>query len=54
MADSDQVRILSKGVNVWNNWRRSTGTELDLSGADLKHRQLADMTYTGLISPMLI
>lgn len=36
MANEEQLRILKKGVEAWNEWRKENSTtKVDLSGADL-------------------
>ncbi|MBT9310878.1 pentapeptide repeat-containing protein [Leptothoe kymatousa TAU-MAC 1615] len=41
MANQDQITILNKGVEVWNNWRKSSpNLSPDLSGYRIENRQL--------------
>ncbi len=49
MADNHHLRILKRGVDSWNAWRRRTGdapdlTEAELGGADLGRADLVGLT----------
>ena len=37
MANQQQLRILERGPEVWNNWRRKNKEIIDLSEVDLRH-----------------
>jgi uncharacterized protein YjbI with pentapeptide repeats len=44
MANEEQMSILRQGVDVWNEWRRGDiSRKIDLSGADLRNRQLSEI-----------
>jgi uncharacterized protein YjbI with pentapeptide repeats len=48
MADEEQLRIIKKGVRVWNAWRRKTRTvSVDLRNAKLRRRQMGDINLEG-------
>lgn len=42
MANAEQLRILMKGVEIWNKWRLDNPKiEIDLVGADLSRADLS-------------
>jgi len=42
MAIQEQLKIVSKGVETWNNWRKlHPDTQIDLTGADFRSLDLA-------------
>jgi len=44
MANEEQLAILRQGVDVWNEWRKEDiSRKIDLSGADLRNRQLSEI-----------
>ena len=44
MANEEQLNILRQGVDVWNSWRQKYHSRrIDLSGADLRNRQLSEI-----------
>lgn len=46
MANEEQLAVLRQGVDVWNNWRREDiSRKIDLSGADLRNRQLSEINF---------
>lgn len=48
MASEEHMRILTKGVKVWNDWRRGDPYDLpDLSGAQLSGMDLRRYHFTG-------
>ncbi len=52
MANSEQLKILKKGVKVWNKWRKENPTvEVDLSGADIRGMDIrfADLKSVNMI-----
>jgi hypothetical protein len=56
MADEKQLRILKRGVEAWNNWRREhENTDIDLSKTDLTRAYLleADLSEANLIGANL-
>ncbi len=52
MANEEHLRILKRGVKVWNQWREGNlGVQPDLNKANLKSSNLghADLSYASLI-----
>jgi uncharacterized protein YjbI with pentapeptide repeats len=48
MANEEHLKILEKGVKVWNQWRRDHFiTRPDLSGADLSNAKLSGVMLNG-------
>jgi uncharacterized protein YjbI with pentapeptide repeats len=48
MANPAHLDILQHGVSVWNQWRRDyPGLPADLSGADLRNRDLVNINFYG-------
>ncbi len=47
MANKEQLEILKRGVDAWNQWRRdNSGKEINLSEADLLGVDLIDADFT--------
>lgn len=56
MANPDQLKIIQKGVEAWNAWRKINCYEdIDLSNADLQNAQLsdADLSHANLKDAIL-
>ena len=49
MANSEHLKILLNGVEMWNDWRRKNqGIELDLSTANLRGANLRKINFRGV------
>ncbi len=48
MPDREQLKIIQKGKNTWNKWRRKNPTiKIDLSKADLSKADLSEADLSG-------
>lgn len=50
MANEQQLKVLAEGVEAWNRWKEQQTLDFDLSGADLRRRDLSgiDLVHVNL------
>ncbi|MEJ6486730.1 pentapeptide repeat-containing protein [Nostoc punctiforme UO1] len=48
MANEEHLSILTKGVEVWNEWRiKDPNVEIDITGVDLRGKDFSDANFNG-------